>query len=60
MIGLVVMDDRLLDIDEAKFTKVDWFSYYPDAKEAIPANAPEPLGCGVTTTCYHDAGCLAT
>jgi Reverse transcriptase (RNA-dependent DNA polymerase) len=59
----LVLDDRLLDIDEAKFTKVDWSSYYPDAKEAIPANAPESLGCGVTTTCYHDAdhaGCLAT
>jgi hypothetical protein len=27
------LDDNLLDIDKAKFAKVDWSSYYSDAKE---------------------------
>ena len=29
--------------------------YYPDAEEAIPPNAPEPLGKEVQINCFVDA-----
>ena len=31
------------------------WGWYPEAKEAIPPNAPKPLGRGVQMTCYVDA-----
>ena len=34
---------------------VDWMGWYPKAKEAIPPNAPKPLGRGVQMMCYMDA-----
>ena len=51
------------EVDESKFKVCDWTSHYPDAKEAIPTNMPEPRGKSVVTRCYVDAdhaGCLAT
>lgn len=59
----LVLYDAELTIDDAKFVKVNWAGYYPDAAEAIPTNAPEPLGNAVGTTCFVDAdhaGCRAT
>ena len=50
----MVFDDMELDL-ECGFHTCDWSEYYPGAKEAIPLNAPEPHGCGITMTCYVDA-----
>ena len=32
----------------------DWSGYYPNVKEAIPPNAPKPLGKAMQMTCYVD------
>ena len=60
----LVMDDTVPDLsDTAEFIEGDWSEYYPDAKEPMPHNMPEPRGRAVTTTCYVDsdhAGCKMT
>jgi hypothetical protein len=59
----VVFDDTSPVVDETRFKTSDWSSYYPDAAEAIPPNAPEPRGMAVIMTCYVDAdhaGCRVT
>jgi hypothetical protein len=33
-------------------TAQDWSKYYPDAKEAIPENMPEPRGKPEMMTCF--------
>ena len=41
----------------------DWSAHYPDAKEDLPPDAPEPLGRSVQMTAFVDAdhaGDLAT
>ena len=61
---LVVMDDiepdlRLL----ATFESRNWSEFYPDAREPIPSNMPEPCGKPVSATCFVDAdhaGCQLT
>jgi hypothetical protein len=61
--SMVVFDDTYPQTDESRFTQSDWTSYYPDAAEAIPPNAPEPRGNHVDMTCYVDAdhaGCRVT
>ena len=50
----LVFDDTEPDLSGFHFKKCDWEAQYPGAKEPIPNNAPKPLGCGVTTTCYVD------
>jgi hypothetical protein len=59
----LVFDDAEPTFDNSYFHVCDWSEYYPDAKEAIPPNMPEPLGHGVSSTCYVDAdhaGCKIT
>jgi hypothetical protein len=59
----MVFDDREPSVDESIFKQCNWSMQYPDAKETIPTNMPEPRGKSVVTTCYVDAdhaGCLAT
>jgi Reverse transcriptase (RNA-dependent DNA polymerase) len=59
----LVFDGRDMPVDETRFNQVDWPQYYPDDVEAIPPNMPQPLGKGVTVTCYCDAdhtGCRMT
>jgi len=50
-------------LDETKFMECDWKEHYPDAKEPIPMNAPEPRGQSVKMTTFVDAdhgGCKLT
>jgi len=50
-------------LDETKFMERDWKEHYPDAKESIPMNAPEPHGQSVKMTTFVDAdhgGCKLT
>jgi hypothetical protein len=59
----MIFDCREPTFEEANFTRCDWSSQYPGAKEAVPGNAPEPRGKSVVTRCFVDAdhaGCLAT
>ena len=59
----LVFDWTEPELDESVFKQCDWKDYYPDAKEPIPPNAPEPRGKSVTTTAFVDAdhaGCQLT
>ena len=37
------------------YDRPDWADFYPDAREAIPPDAPEPRGKPVQLTCFVDA-----
>lgn len=59
----MVFDDTVPDFRNKRFQKHDWSELYPDAKEAIPHNMPEPRGKPVLVSCFVDAdhaGCRAT
>jgi len=49
------LDDAQPVFDETQFVKADWSSFYPEASEAIPLNAPEARGNPVTISCFVDA-----
>jgi hypothetical protein len=58
----MVFDNTEPIFDETAFCICDWSEFYPDAKEAIPHNAPEPRGNTVVTLMFVDAdhaGCKA-
>ena len=59
----LVFDCSEPDFRTSTFTDFDWKDVYPDAKEAIPTNMPEPRGREVTMSCFCDAdhaGCHVT
>jgi hypothetical protein len=59
----MVFDWTYPELDETVFTECDWTEFYPDAKESIPPNMPEPRGKHVITTVFVDAdhaGCKLT
>ncbi|KAI2501848.1 Reverse transcriptase (RNA-dependent DNA polymerase) [Fragilaria crotonensis] len=59
----MVFDDTEPSYDPRRFATQDRSKYYPDAKEAIPENMPEPRGKPVMMTCFVDAdhaGCQLT
>jgi hypothetical protein len=59
----MVFDDTEPSYNLRRFATQDWSKYYPDAKEAIPENMPEPRGKPVMMTCFVDAdhaGCQLT
>jgi hypothetical protein len=51
----LVFDDTSPEYDTSRFKNVDWTDFYPDAKEAIPTDMPEPRGIPVNITCFVDA-----
>ena len=51
----MVFDPSYPGIDMSQFKKCDWKSFYPEAKEAIPTNAPEPRGKEVDIRLYVDS-----
>jgi hypothetical protein len=51
----IVFDDAKIDWKSDKFKTVDWADFYPDAKEDLPPNAPEPRGKSVQINCFVDA-----
>jgi hypothetical protein len=51
----MVFDPTYPVIDETRFQAQDWSNAYGNVKEAIPLNAPEPLGKAVVLQCYVDA-----
>jgi hypothetical protein len=42
-------------IDERRFKEHEWYDFYRDAKEAIPADMPKPRGNYMSTHCFVDA-----
>lgn len=59
----MVFEDTMPVFDEDKFMQHDWSEHYPDAKEAVPHYAPDPLGNPVIMLCFADAdhaGCRVT
>ena len=51
----MVFDDTEPSYDPQRFATQGWAKYYPDAKDAIPENMPEPQGKPVMMTCFVDA-----
>lgn len=49
----IVFDDSYVDLPPPMTP--DWSDFYPDAREAIPFDAPEPRGKSVQTICFCDA-----
>lgn len=59
----MVFDDTVPDLCGSNFVKCDWLEFYPEAREAMPSDAPEPLGKSVVVSCFVDAdhaGCRVT
>jgi hypothetical protein len=59
----LVFDDTRASIPDSRFHTCDWAEFYPDAREAIPPDMPEPRGEEVKVTCFVDAdhaGCKET
>jgi len=51
------------DWSEIEWANADWSEFYPDAKEELPANMPEPRGKPVQINLFVDAAhatCLAS
>ena len=51
----IVMDSTPVNWSASKFPARDWTDFYPDAKEEIPPNMPEPHGQSVQINCFVDA-----
>ena len=43
------------NISENRFKSYDWFDFYKDAEEAIPAVMPEPRGLPMSSSLFVDA-----
>jgi hypothetical protein len=59
----MVFNETVPTINQLHFRVIDWVDFYPEAKEAIPWDAPEPRGVSVVTSCFVDsdhAGCRLT
>jgi hypothetical protein len=51
----IAIDPDYPDINKSRFKAYDWNDFYRDAEEAIPSNAPDPLGKPVSIRCFVDA-----
>ena len=59
----LVFDTAIPNISEGQYMKRDWSELYPEAKEVIPPDTPEPLGVPVAMGYFVDANharCKAT
>jgi hypothetical protein len=51
----MVFDERMPDIDETLFVRVDWKDFYGEAKEEMPPKMPTPRGKAMKISCFVDA-----
>jgi hypothetical protein len=51
----LIFDPTYADIDYEAFPQENWKEFYGDVREAIPPNAPRPLGKPLEVRCYVDA-----
>ncbi len=42
-------------VGDSNFVECDWSDFYPGASEALPPNAPKPLGKGVNLRMFVDS-----
>ena len=51
----IFFDPQHLTTNERLFSAYNWYDFYRDSKEAIPADAPTPMVNVVSTHCFVDA-----
>eukprot|EP00804_Cyclotella_cryptica_P006001 CCRYP_000235-RA/>CCRYP_000235-RA protein AED:0.46 eAED:0.46 QI:0/0/0/1/0/0/2/0/84 len=51
----LIFDPMEPDVEKSNFLECDWSDFYPGASEALPPNAPKPLGKGVTLRIFMDS-----
>jgi hypothetical protein len=51
----MAFDPTVPFINESAFKECNWKEFYGDVSEAIPTNAPEPCGTGVSIRMYVDS-----
>jgi hypothetical protein len=51
----LIFDPTYANIDYESFQEENWSEFYGDVEEAIPPNAPKPLGKPFELRCYVDA-----
>eukprot|EP00804_Cyclotella_cryptica_P024176 CCRYP_019501-RA/>CCRYP_019501-RA protein AED:0.33 eAED:0.33 QI:101/0/0/1/1/1/3/0/296 len=51
----LIFDPKEPNVGESDFVECDWSDFYPGAEEALPPNAPNPLGKGVTLRMFVDS-----
>lgn len=51
----IILDQKFHDWSRYDVEEYDWDEFYPDAKEELPPNMPEPWGKPVQITSYKDA-----
>jgi hypothetical protein len=51
----MVFDETVPMIHQSHSRVVDWSEFYPEAKEVIPKDGPEPRGVSVVTSCFVDS-----
>ena len=44
------------NLGDSNFVEYDWSDFYPGVSEALPPNAPKPLGKGMTLLMFIDSG----
>ena len=50
----LIFDPKEPDVGKSDFMECDWSDFYPGAVEALPPNAPKPLGKGVMLRMFVD------
>eukprot|EP00804_Cyclotella_cryptica_P021205 CCRYP_001503-RD/>CCRYP_001503-RD protein AED:0.33 eAED:0.33 QI:0/-1/0/1/-1/1/1/0/233 len=51
----LIFDPKEPNVGESDFVECDWSDFYPGTEEALPPNAPKPLGKGVTLRMFVDS-----
>ena len=51
----LIFDPMEPNVGDSNFVECDWSDFYPGANEALPPNAPKPLGKGVTLRMFVDS-----
>jgi hypothetical protein len=51
----LIFDPMEPEVGDSNFVECDWSDFYPGASEALPPNAPKPLGKGVTLRMFVDS-----
>ena len=51
----LIFDPMEPDVGDSNFVECDWSDFYPGASEALPPNAPKPLGNGVMLRMFVDS-----
>lgn len=51
----LIFDPMEPRMENSTFVECDWSDFYAGAVEAIPPNAPKPLGKGVTIRMFVDS-----